>query len=82
MPSSERAGVAPASVALAPAAPTRARGWLLELPDFRRLWLIGLIVFAVRWLEMLVVGVFVYQRTGSAFQVAWMVLLSMAPMVL
>ena len=82
MPSSERAGVAPASVALAPAAPTRARGWLLELPDFRRLWLIGLIVFAVRWLEMLVVGVFVYQRTGSAFQVAWMVLLRMAPMVL
>jgi MFS family permease len=55
---------------------------LLILPDFRRLWLIGLVLFAVRWLEMLVVAVFVYQRTGSAFQVALMTLLRMAPMVL
>jgi MFS family permease len=63
-------------------APVRAGRWLFDLPDFRRLWLIGLIVFAVRWLEMLVVGVFVYQRTGSAFQVAMMTLLRMAPMVM
>jgi MFS family permease len=77
MPSSNEAGIAPASVAagLAPA-------WLLALPDFRRLWLIGLVVFAVRWLEMLVVGVFVYQHTGSALQVAMMTLLRMAPMVM
>ncbi|HWB51783.1 MAG TPA: MFS transporter [Stellaceae bacterium] len=60
----------------------QSKGWLFELPDFRRLWLIGLIVFAVRWLEMLVVGVFVYQRTGSAFEVALMTLLRMAPMVM
>ena len=40
------------------------------------------VVFAVRWLEMLVVGVFVYQRTGSAFQVAMMTLLRMLPMVM
>jgi MFS family permease len=65
------------------AAPPRAGSrWLLDLPDFRRLWLIGLVLFAVRWLEMLVVGVFVYQRTGSAFQVAMMTLLRMLPMVL
>jgi MFS family permease len=57
-------------------------GQLLALPDFRRLWTIGLVVFAVRWLEMLVVAVFVYQRTGSAFEVALMTLLRMAPMVL
>ncbi|HXP04670.1 MAG TPA: MFS transporter [Stellaceae bacterium] len=69
----------PALVAL-PAAAGRRR--LLDLPDFRRLWLIGLVVFAVRWLEMLVVGVFVYQHTGSAFQVAMMTLLRMAPMVM
>src|SRR5271167_958060 len=56
--------------------------WPSDKPDFRRLWLIGVIVFAVRWLEMLVVGVFVYQHTGSAFQVAMMTLLRMAPMVL
>ena len=83
MPLSERAGIAPASAAIVPAAaPIRANRWLFDLPDFRRLWLIGLIVFAVRWLEMLVVGVFVYQHTGSAFQVAMMTLLRMAPMVI
>jgi MFS family permease len=71
----------PALAAL-PAATGEARRRLLSLPDFRRLWLIGLVVFAVRWLEMLVVGVFVYQHTGSAFQVAMMTLLRMAPMVM
>jgi MFS family permease len=83
MPPSERAGIAPATAAVLPAA-ARASGksWLFALPDFRLLWTIGLVVFAVRWLEMLVVGVFVYQRTGSAFQVALMTLLRMAPMVL
>jgi predicted MFS family arabinose efflux permease len=83
MPPSERAGIAPATAAvLTAAAPGRGRAWLFALADFRRLWLIGLVVFAVRWLEMLVVGVFVYQRTGSAFQVALMTLLRMAPMVI
>ncbi len=83
MPPLDRAGIVPAPAALLPAAvPIRANRWLFDLPDFRRLWLIGLIVFAVRWLEMLVVGVFVYQHTGSAFQVAMMTLLRMAPMVL
>ena len=55
---------------------------LLRLADFRRLWAIGLVLFAVRWLEMLVVAVFVYQRTDSAFQVALMTLLRMLPMVM
>jgi MFS family permease len=71
----------PALAAL-PAATATRRRHLISLPDFRRLWLIGLVVFAVRWLEMLVVGVFVYQHTGSAFQVAMMTLLRMAPMVM
>lgn len=83
MPPSERADIAPAPATVLPAAPpTRARSWLFALPDFRRLWTIGLVVFAVRWLEMLVVGVFVYERTDSAFQVALMTLLRMAPMVI
>jgi MFS family permease len=81
MSPSDRAGLAPAALAATPAA-DRTRHHLLYLPDFRRLWLIGLVVFAVRWLEMLVVGVFVYQHTGSAFQVAMMTLLRMAPMVM
>jgi MFS family permease len=57
----------------------RSRRWgLLASADFRRLWMIGIVAFAVRWLEMLVVGVFVYQHTGSAFDVALMTMLPMA----
>jgi predicted MFS family arabinose efflux permease len=63
-------------------AESRGASSLFRIPDFRRLWTIGLVLFAVRWLEMLVVGVFVYQHTDSAFQVALMTLLRMAPMVL
>ena len=59
-----------------------ARSGLLAIADFRLLWAVGLVVFAVRWLEMLVVGVFVYQHTGSAFTVALMTLLRMLPMAL
>src|SRR5258706_6791391 len=59
----------------------RQRG-LLEVPDFRRLWVVGVVVFAVRWLEMLAVGVFVYQHTGSPFLVALVTLLRMVPMAL
>ena len=40
------------------------------------------VIFPVRWLEMLVVGVFVYQHTGSAFDVALMTLLRSLPMTL
>lgn len=53
---------------------------VLALPDFRRLWLVGLQVSVARWLEMLVVGVVVFQATQSAFLVAAMTLLRMAPM--
>ena len=66
-----------------PGAPSAAPRWgLLATPDFRRLWAVGLVVFAVRWLEMIVVGVFVYQHTGSAFDVALMTMLRMLPMAL
>ncbi len=58
------------------------RRGVLAIPDFRRLWAVGFVVCAVRWLEMLVVGVFVYQQTGSAFTVALMTLLRMLPMAL
>ena len=62
--------------------PRRSRWGVLELPDFRRLWMVGLVAFGVRWLEILVVGVFVYQRTGSAFAVALMTMLRSLPMAL
>ena len=42
----------------------------------------GLVVFSVRWLEMLAVAVFAYQRTGSPFIVALLTMLRMLPMAL
>src|SRR5450631_3817260 len=67
-------------VAAAARPPSGAKWGLLAEPDFRLLWLVGLIVFVVRWLELLTVGLFVYQRTGSAFIVAMMTLLRLLPM--
>jgi MFS family permease len=58
------------------------RAWPFGEADFRRLWLVGLVVFAVRWLEMLAVAVFAYQRTGSPFIVAMLTMLRMLPMTL
>jgi MFS family permease len=58
------------------------RAWLIREPDFWRLWLVGLVAFAVRWLEMLAVAVFAYQRTGSPFIVAALTMLRMLPMTL
>jgi len=48
--------------------------------DFRRLWTAGLIGYLVRWLEVLVFGVYTYQLTGSAFAVASMVMLRLLPL--
>src|SRR6266702_7906525 len=64
------------TVTVSPTAP------LLREPDFRRLWLVGLVVFAVRWVEMLAVAVFAYQQTGSPFIVAMLTMLRMLPMAL
>jgi MFS family permease len=77
-------GGARGQAAALPAAAQRigSRWGLLARPDFRRLWLVGLVVFSVRWLEMIVVGVFVYRHTGSAFDVALMTMLRMLPMAL
>jgi MFS family permease len=58
------------------------RRWLFGELDFRRLWVVGLVVFSVRWLEMLAVAVFAYQRTGSPFVVALLTMLRMLPMAL
>jgi len=48
--------------------------------DFWRLWYVGLVAAIVRWLEMVVVGVVVYERTGSPFVVAVITMLRMVPM--
>ncbi|MGD9615906.1 MAG: MFS transporter [Alphaproteobacteria bacterium] len=79
-----RRGAAPAAStgAATPAARAASRWAMLASPDFRRLWLVGFVISAVRWLEMLAVGVFVYEQTGSAFDVALMTLLRMLPLAL
>lgn len=59
----------------------KARG-VLGVPDFRRLWLVGLLVSVARWLEMLVIGVLVWERSGSALLVALVTLLRLLPLVL
>jgi MFS family permease len=54
---------------------------LREAPaDFWRLWYVGMVVSTVRWLETVVVGVVVYQQTGSALVVALLTMLRLLPM--
>ena len=69
----------PAAVAQPRGSPFR-RLLLSGRDDFWRLWFVGLVVFVVRWLETIAVGIVVYQRTGSAFLVAMMTMLRLLPM--
>jgi MFS family permease len=62
------------------ARPANRPTWHIDSADFWRLWFVGLVVFTVRWVEMVAVGVFVYQHTGSAFIVAMMTMLRLLPM--
>ncbi|MET4700025.1 putative MFS family arabinose efflux permease [Constrictibacter sp. MBR-5] len=52
---------------------------LLSQPDFRRAWLAGALAQTMRWLEVLVVSLFVLQLTGSAGMVAFVLFLRMLP---
>ncbi|MGH6916676.1 MAG: MFS transporter [Geminicoccaceae bacterium] len=55
---------------------------LLADADFRRVWLVGGMTGGLRWLELLVVGVYVLEQTGSASMVALMTVARLAPMFL
>ncbi len=46
---------------------------LLAMPDFLRLWLVGAFANAMRWLEVLVSGLFAYEVTHSALAVTGVV---------
>jgi MFS family permease len=74
--------IAPASTGVLSPARERPpqRLLLADCPDFWRLWSVGLVVFTVRWLETVVVGIFVYQHSRSAFLVATMTMLRLLPM--
>ncbi len=57
------------------------RHLLRSIPtDYWRLWYAGMIVSTVRWLETVVMGIVVYQQTGSAFIVAMITMLRLLPM--
>ena len=50
--------------------------------EFARLWAIGGFLGAMRWLEILVIGIYAFQVSGSPFVVAIMLVARMLPMVL
>jgi MFS family permease len=58
----------------------RKRARLPDERDFWLLWAIGFACFVVRWLEMLVYAIFVYERSQSALLVAGMAMLRLAPL--
>lgn len=53
---------------------------LFGIADFRRLWVVGLTTSVVRWLELLVYGIFAYRQTDSSFIVAMLTLVRLLPM--
>src|SRR5882724_7807304 len=55
---------------------------LLASPDFLRLWLVGAFANAMRWLELLVSGLFAYETTGSALAATAVVALRQLPQLL
>ena len=65
----------------APSAPIGPRT-LLGDGRYRRVWIAGGIVGTMRWLEILVIAVYVLEATGSAFMVALMMVLRSLPMFL
>lgn len=54
---------------------------LLRLKDFRRAWLVGVMTGSVRWSDMLVTGIYVFDVTASARDVAIVTFLRFLPMV-
>jgi MFS family permease len=51
-------------------------------PEFLRLWVVGMLVSLVRWLEILAFAVFAYERTQSALWVASLMMLRLLPTAL
>ena len=60
--------------------PPALRRPLLADPKFLRLWLVGGCAATARWLEMLAVGIFVFEETRSPLLVAAMLMLRMLPL--
>lgn len=54
---------------------------VLRRPDFLRLWACGAVLGTMRWLEVLVVGLYTLELSGSALLVALMLFARTVPMV-
>ncbi len=52
---------------------------LLAHQAFRRIWLAGILAGVARWLEIIVVGIYVFQVTQSALQASLVAMLRMLP---
>src|SRR5206468_7613640 len=63
------------------ASATKQRGFLAS-PSYLRLWFAGGIGNAMRWLELLVAGIFTYEVTQSAVLVALVIVARSLPMLL
>ena len=72
----------PAQREIAVEDPKRPSTRLPREADFWRLWLVGLVLSSVRWVETLAIAVFSYQVTGSAFTVTTLTMLRMLPMAM
>src|SRR5467141_2359413 len=55
---------------------------LLATPGFRLLWFAGGVGNSMRWLEMLVAGIFTFELTGSALMVAVVTVARQLPQLL
>ncbi|MCO6416212.1 MFS transporter [Siccirubricoccus sp. KC 17139] len=55
---------------------------LIGNPDIRRLWAVGALANAMRWVEILVASVFTFEATGSAFATSLVVMARSVPMLL
>src|SRR5437899_3065187 len=55
--------------------------WLLATPGYARLWFAGGVGNAMRWVELLVAGIFTFDVTHSAFLVAFVVVCRSLPML-
>ncbi len=62
--------------------PTSAFAEVLADDRFRPVWVTGTLTGIFRWLELLVIGVFTFQITESAFAVSLMTVMRMAPLFL
>src|SRR5262249_36954282 len=62
------------------ASPSRRRS-LLATPGYARLWFAGGVGSAMRWLELLVAGIFTYEVTRSALLVAVVTVARSLPML-